>query len=555
MNEKYRYSILFVFLILSNSVIAAGGITPSYYSYYDCKKIDSESLKEDHENEWRTGANQTHPILISSDKDKAIMLWKEYESDTENEGLPRIYLQSLNKNGSRVWGDFGIAPSDSLFSFSNASLVTDGNSGAFVVWLEMKHYDSCSSVNDTPPSIRIQHFDSKGTTLWGDRGKEISIHDAPDAGSIKMISDGNGGTFISAYDRFHREIIVHKLDSKGQKMWGDKGISIRSPLYVENKLKHRRYNKTVKFSEFTQIKGYEFISNNKGGFYIVWNNEGISLIQNVSSKGSMLWESPLWIGGAENFNYTKLLANNNELIYINTPATDYGWFLVNITRINYTGEIISSYENASSTDKQWLMDALLAENGDVVIFWSEKSQEDSNKKYKLYVERVNTKRERVWGKSPLKSYSNSTHTAKLLSLGEKNYAVVWDDYLYVSNSGATSDYVSTKIYVQGISENGKLIKSNPVTIVDSKRLHGQSSLHAVSDAEGGIFVGWTDGKRTFSGSVKQDSEYMLDMADIYIQHVNANLNPDWDNNGIPASLLISNKHGGDVFIFNPYIEE
>ena len=117
---------------------------------------------------------------------------------------------------------------------------------------------------------------------------------------------------------------------------------------------------------------------------------------------------------------------------------------------------------------------MLSNNGDVVIFWSEKTEDDFKQRYKLYVERINADNKRVWKNSPLQSYSYSTQNARLLSLGEKGYAVVWDDTLIPSKSDESSSFVRKRIYLQGISEDGKLLKSKPVKILDSKGLYGET---------------------------------------------------------------------------------
>ena len=543
------FNILPILLIISGSVTAAGGIAPDYYQYYDCKNIESKSLKEEHESAWRVGTNQHHPLLIAPDTGKSMVLWYENESDTENYGSPRIYRQALDENGNRAWGTTGNSVSDTLLSLTNAALVTDGNNGAFIVWKESPFLEACTNLSEVHPMIRMQHIDSKDKNLWGNKGLKLQIHPDYDVSSVRMISDGNGGTFISAFDKFHQEIIVHKLDAKGQKVWGEKGVSLRSPTIIKNTLEHKRHNKIVRRSSTTRIGDYKLVSNNKGGFYIAWDNDGLSLIQSISRNGDKLWESPLWIGGTENFSYTKLLAYKDELIYINTPVYRRSYYLINIARINQEGKITSHYRNTPIHERQWLGDALLSNYGDIVILWGEKTEEAFKQRYKLYVQKINTNNKRVWEYSPLQSYSYSTRNARLLSLGKKDYAVVWSDTTTPASGDKSSSFVRKKIYVQGISENGKLLKSKPVKILDSKGLYVEDSLHSVSDTNGGLFIGWTDSRRTFSKSLTQDNqdiqnpEDVLEKTDVYMQHVNANLDISWEKNGIAIGVKPNTTRG------------
>ena len=539
--------------IAAEQLFAAGGITPDYYTHYDCKTIQTESLKEEHEIDWRTGAEQSHPKLLSYDVDKTVVVWNESESDTENQGSPRIYLQSLDNKGNRLWNDFGMAPTDSLLSLEQSGLAADGNNRLFVAWLETQHFDACYGKDSVQPALRMQHFDGKGKKRWGKKGKVIPLHKDSHIGTATMTTDGHGGAYISLLDKFHEKIIVHRLDSNGNKLWGEEGLQFKPPATIDDTISIVDVTKTINVPTWKKINRYWLEADKHGGFYLVWDNAGVLLAQRASSKGSKLWQSPVFIGYTGKFKKAKMLVNNDgDLIFIHTPESKYGK-RINITKTDKSGKVEYPFVNGSETEEQWLGDALLANNGDAVIFWIEKSPDGDNK-YKLYVERIQNERSRVWNKSPITAYSHAVHNARLLHVGETDFAIVWDDNIHHQGNKDMFGYINKKLYAQGITGAGKVVRPKPTVIYDGKLLHAGSPIAAVSDKKGGIFISWSDARRTFSRSIKQDPEYAQQMTDIYIQYVNANMEPQWEKNGIPVSRLISNKHGGDVFIFKPYIE-
>lgn len=553
MSIKLLASTSICLLITAEPLFAAGGITPDYYMHYDCKTIQTESLKEEHEIDWRTGAEQRYPKLLSHDVDKIVVVWNESETDTENQGSPRIYLQSLDNKGNRLWADFGMAPTDSLLSLELSGLAADGKNGLLVSWLETQHFDACIRNNRLQPALRMQNFDDKGKKLWGKKGKVIPLHKDSDISSAIMTTDGHGGAYISLLDKFHEKVIVHKLDSNGNKVWGEEGLQFKPPATIEDTISNVNSTKKLTVPTWDKIKRFWLEADMQGGFYLVWDNAGLLLAQKASGKGSKLWQSPVFIGFTEKFKRGKILVDDDDdLIFIHTPASKYGKN-INITKTDKSGKVEYPYINSSETEEQWLGDALLANNGDVVIFWLEKLPDGDNK-YKLYVERIHNERSRVWNKSPITAYSHAVHNARLLHVGETDFAIVWDDNIPHQGNKNTLSYINKKLYAQGITGAGKLVKPKPTVIYDGKILHAGSPIAAVSDKKGGIFISWSDARRTFSSSIKQDPEYAQEMTDIYVQYINANIEPQWEKNGIPVSTLISNKHGGDVFIFKPYIE-
>ena len=93
-----------------------------------------------------------------------------------------IYLQKLNQNGERLWGDEGIlvASSDSE-ALLYPSIISDNQSGCILSW--QRDYNI----------LVVQHFTSAGEIApgWPDEGIEISTT-GEFYHSQKMCSDGEG---------------------------------------------------------------------------------------------------------------------------------------------------------------------------------------------------------------------------------------------------------------------------------------------------------------------------------------------------------------------------
>jgi len=126
-----------------------------------------------------------------------------------------LFIQHISKDGERLWGENGIFVDDSIFSALDLWVIRDDDGGIYIRYRKKntEHY--------------IRKYDSSGSLYW-----TIS-HPINYSKSIK---DGNGGIIISGVvGSFPRKLIINRISSEGEKLWGD-GIIVDDS--VNNGLRH-----------------------------------------------------------------------------------------------------------------------------------------------------------------------------------------------------------------------------------------------------------------------------------------------------------------------------
>lgn len=191
-----------------------------------------------------------------------------------------IFAQRLNASGTRIWGDNGVGVSDTLQQHFDIepNLISDGNEGAIIAWLEMK--------NNYGHSIRAQRINSAGIASWGSNGKAVFtiLTDASHPNATLYMGDittdcANGAILSWMDDRNRNEdnnIFSQRLDADGNKLWEESGLPISTALEKQSVSR--------------------IISDDNGGALICWL-DGIYWLnfgkkiyaQKVTPYGNKLW--------------------------------------------------------------------------------------------------------------------------------------------------------------------------------------------------------------------------------------------------------------------------
>ena len=536
-------------------VHAAAGITPNYLSHYGCKTVASANLSEAHEKQWRVDTIQIRPQVIETRSGGTILLWEELETSNENEGLPRIYLQALDKRGNRLWGDDGISPSNTIQMFGGGVFTSDDADGAYVVWQEYGFSEGCENEQDIKTGIRLQHINNTGKRLLGNKG--MLLTDVNHGGQkFDLVPDGSGGVLVSYLDAASLEIVIQRINSKGRAIWKNGSTSIQSPMKVWNP-----FYKAVEDLKVSPILSYKMVPDGHGGAFVVWIDGGSffesATAQHISAEGKLSWNTPVYLGPGQPHSPGKYLIRNDELIYVRDTyhhekhnKKQYSYRYVTVTRIKRSSMETSYYANntrhriaeqgVSEDDyhrysEQRLLDAQLAQNGDVVFLWYERPDDDLSR-HSLFVQRVSADGKKLWKKNPLTAHLYSIRSGKLLNSGDDNFTVVWDEHVAQSND---SRVVAHKIFTRRISADGTLLEKQPVIVLHGKELDVDQSFDVAHSSTGGFHITWPDGRRSFSDPDNQDPERRLSLYTIYMQQVDGDLKPRWYENGVPVSISTS----------------
>ena len=109
-------------------------------------------------------------------------------SDTRD-SMRDVYVQKLDANGEKLWGENGIAVTKAFGRQEDPLLVGDGQGGAYVVWIDYRNEP------DTKGDVYAQHVLSDGSLVWSLEGYPIVVKEGAQR-SPNMCKDGQGGAYI-----------------------------------------------------------------------------------------------------------------------------------------------------------------------------------------------------------------------------------------------------------------------------------------------------------------------------------------------------------------------
>lgn len=170
-------------------------------------------------------AGLSTPLLVPSGEDSVIAMWKRttgsYPSSTTH-----LYTQMFDVNGSGVWGDTPVLIYDggAITPWNNPEIAPDGTGGALFSWYDAP---SLSVFN-----VWVQHLDSDGNMLYPMNGAQAStyssdrLHMSPSAG----INPGTGETWVFWVETNGNQnqwgLYGQMFDSSGNRQWTDSGLEL-----------------------------------------------------------------------------------------------------------------------------------------------------------------------------------------------------------------------------------------------------------------------------------------------------------------------------------------
>jgi hypothetical protein len=180
----------------------------------------------------------------------------------------------MSPYGFPWWTADGIRVCNLSHKQVTSRLVSDGDGGAIVSWVDLRNYP------DT--DIYAQRVDIDGNLLWNSAGVAICTTSDRD-GSARIASDGNGGAVI-AWTRpqstsSHYTICARSVDRNGIAHWSAAGVTLTPSVWV--------------------IFSMNIIPDEAGGAIVTWKDSRSGWIpqilnydvfaQRVGSNGLVLW--------------------------------------------------------------------------------------------------------------------------------------------------------------------------------------------------------------------------------------------------------------------------
>jgi hypothetical protein len=158
-------------------------------------------------------ADQTDPRVVSDGAGGAIVVWEDARTTSEFD----IYIQHIDASGNPTWATNGVPVSIiALSNQHNPAIVSDGMSGAIVVWQDHRN---------GRPDIYAQRFDGSGAALWD----SVVVCGAPNAQQVPVaIEDASHGVIATWVDRRAGlgDIYVQRVASDGVVAWTTNGVPV-----------------------------------------------------------------------------------------------------------------------------------------------------------------------------------------------------------------------------------------------------------------------------------------------------------------------------------------
>ena len=171
--------------------------------------------------------NAINPVMVSDGFGGAIVVAPVLVS------YPYLVAQRVDKDGYILWDKdlYGIevAQKEELDITGAAQLLPDGHGGVFVA------YNYCSFIGwiEEPPGpefdydVYVQHIDSSGTVLWGDRGVPVCTL-AGNQTVEGIVTDAEGGMIVIWTDG---GTYAQRVSGNGEILWQENGEFLSDMFY------------------------------------------------------------------------------------------------------------------------------------------------------------------------------------------------------------------------------------------------------------------------------------------------------------------------------------
>ena len=202
--------------------------------------------------------------LISDGQGGAIIAWSDCRDHINIKYS--VYAQAISKTGTLKWSESGIAICTVAKYQGYPQLVSDGQGGAIIIWL-----------NGDTNALYTQSVSSTGTFRWTANGV-IIVSERSNAPQI--VTDGQGGAIMAWFDRrdFNTNVYAQSINSTGITRWTPGGIAICTT----------KYNNT--------LRNQQLIPDGQGGAIVTFQDQrnggnfnGDIYAQAVNSTGILQW--------------------------------------------------------------------------------------------------------------------------------------------------------------------------------------------------------------------------------------------------------------------------
>lgn len=392
-----------------------------------------------------TAINDQDSVDIISDGNGGVIIaWNDYRNSTffDND----IYAQKINSAGVPQWTNNGLAICTAANSNYNPRMVSDGNGGAIITWMDNR-------VDTNEGDVYAQSINSFGIVQWVTDGIPIcdntSQNDWP-----QIASDGSNGAIITWQDTRNGnfDLYAQRINSLGVIQWTTNGIPICTaadsqayPNIISNDIGGAIITWSDGRNSATS-SGYDIYAQcvNSSGI-IQWTTNGVNICNSLNGQ-----DSPILVSDG----------NNGAIISWIDYRTSANSADIYAQRINLAG-IVQWMPNgvgvSTTNNRQWLSNIISDGIGGAIITWQDERLGVSS--FDIYAQRINSNGIIQWTTNGAQvSTASNNQASPFITSDENNGAIIaWSDY----RSGTNFD-----IYAQKINSFGTL--STPIELLQNE---------------------------------------------------------------------------------------
>jgi hypothetical protein len=320
----------------------------------------------------------------------------------------QLRVQKVDSNGNFLWGPTGVKPSLTRAGSGTQKLVTDGDGGCVIVWM------------DTLDEYRINRIDRFGQRVWSDSGLYIqsdynlspprlirasdgnyyvqiryNLYRISKNGDIvlqdsttltNIVPDSEGGVVQSGriWYGLISKLVAQRQDSLGNNLWQEPYVEIADSLYLNTQVKIQQNNRfyfygwsgtkngvsrvaqyqalrldgsklftegSISISNRTPLSVAGIIPSDSTKTIFIWNDDpnlpDSTLAQMYDTLGNEIWNENGIVIAYPAFSYIGYTADQNGGFIIGGTINDFTIVAQQVSKNGRLGEIITSIPQES----------------------------------------------------------------------------------------------------------------------------------------------------------------------------------------------------------------
>jgi limonene-1,2-epoxide hydrolase len=316
-------------------------------------------------------------------------------SDSQN-----LVVVKIDSEGNYPWGTTGITVPLHGYQDNTLQITADGSGGAIIVWQELQSQPTSTPGNpNVTDRLFAQRIDTNGRMPWGDSRLLYTTPENTYAESPQIAGDGSGGAIFGWQQTVNgriesgspqaqmMDILVQKINSSGNVMWGSNGLPLQISATAVNA---------------TPIEPL-ITDDNTGGEIVIWRDHrdltagsaGI-YAQNVDAGGHLKWQAGGIKVSATSLNPNPLIISSGSGGSIIVYSYQEDWRILNAQKLGSGGQALWPENGITITRDGFAGKSIVSDGqGGIIAAWG-------LSKSGAYVQRLNADGRLLWGEKGIK---------------------------------------------------------------------------------------------------------------------------------------------------------